>query len=268
MIIVLCSKSRYKSYIENYINKANNAQQNDESMQSPINCDGFYYTMQSYFDNKQIAVSVCKEILKLYKSLNTNNKKLTKCNEYKKDCGFFNYWVNLRISKSIINGSQCVNYIYNGIDSQFMQSNFFYSNSDNIYDIDKNELDKMNILYRLYENYSELKTIINATRQQDKRSLLPFSTECCTDYIQAKYICNDDDNNESTFCQKLKSFESEYEKLYQEFDRKRSEFSDNLIKLSECPNNKIITTAVTGTVVGLIPLFGVLYKVSNLNNKQ
>ncbi|KMZ88774.1 hypothetical protein PVBG_06278 [Plasmodium vivax Brazil I] len=243
-------------------------QYNNESSQFSSNCKNFSDTMKSSFKDKQIAISVCEDIMKLYKSLNTNNKELTQCNEYKNDCGFFNYWVNFKISKNIINGSHCIYYIYNGIDSQFTESNFFYSNSDNIYDIDKNELDKMNILYRLYENYSELKTIINATRQQDKRSLLPFSTECCTDYIQAKYICNDDDNNESTFCQKLKSFESEYEKLYQEFDRKRSEFSDNLIKLSECPNNKIITTAVTGTVVGLIPLFGVLYKVSNLNNKQ
>ncbi|KMZ98955.1 hypothetical protein PVNG_05667 [Plasmodium vivax North Korean] len=199
--IFLNMYKKHKTYIENYINKANNAQQNDESMQSPINCDGFYYTMQFYFDNKQIAVSVCKEILKLYKSLNTNNKKLTKCNEYKKDCGFFNYWVNLRISKSIINGSQCVNYIYNGIDSQFSDSDFFDTNFDLIYDIDQDELNKMNILYSLYEKYSKLKTIISTISEQNKKQLLASSSECCTDYIQANHMCNGSNrNNNSKFC--------------------------------------------------------------------
>ncbi|KMZ76590.1 hypothetical protein PVIIG_05973, partial [Plasmodium vivax India VII] len=55
-------------------------------------------------------------------------------------------------------------------------------------------------------------------------------------------------------------FKSKYDKLDENVVEKGSDVYDYFIKLSECPNNKIVTTAVTGTVVGLIPLLGVLYK--------
>ncbi|KMZ96416.1 hypothetical protein PVNG_05951, partial [Plasmodium vivax North Korean] len=75
------------------------------------------------------------------------------------------------------------------------------------------------------------------------------------------YICNDGNNiKNSKFCEKLNTFISKYKDLYTKVDNQGPEFSNNFIKLEECPNTKIITTAVTGTVVGLIPLLGVLYK--------
>ncbi|SCA81847.1 Plasmodium vivax Vir protein, putative [Plasmodium vivax] len=130
-----------------------------------------------------------------------------------------------------------------------------------IYDIDKDDLYKLNILYSLYEKYSKLNAITYDNLDQDKQSLYSHSTACCNDYNKAKYICNDDNkNNNSKFCDKLNDFKSKYDKLEEKVVQQGSEFSDYFIKLSVCPNNKIITTAVTGTVVGLIPLFGVLYK--------
>ncbi|KMZ76709.1 hypothetical protein PVIIG_05708, partial [Plasmodium vivax India VII] len=67
-------------------------------------------------------------------------------------------------------------------------------------------------------------------------------------------------NNNSKFCQELNKFESKYNELDGKVREQASELSDYFIRLSECPNTKIITTAVTGSIIGLIPLFGVLYK--------
>ncbi|KMZ96086.1 hypothetical protein PVNG_05995 [Plasmodium vivax North Korean] len=132
-----------------------------------------------------------------------------------------------------------------------------------IYDINKDDLYEMNILYRLYMNYKVLDTILENASNEVKVKSLSHSTACCKDYLEARYIC-DTSKNESNipFCNKLKVFKTKYDELVQKVIKQGSEVSDYLIKLEECPDNKIITTAVTGTVVGLIPLFGVLYKVS------
>ncbi|SCA59853.1 Plasmodium vivax Vir protein, putative [Plasmodium vivax] len=153
--------------------------------------------------------------------------------------------------------------VYNGIEGQFsvnsdinININYDYINS-----INEDYLYKMNILYNLYQNYVELNAIDYKKPEQDKQKLLILSTACCTDYNKAKYICNGDNKDNNTkFCEKLTAFQSKYDKLYEEAAGKGSDYSKNFIRLSECGNNKIITTAVTGTVVGLIPLLGVLYK--------
>ncbi|CAI7723950.1 PIR protein [Plasmodium vivax] len=245
--------------IENYINKVNSAQNNGATIDNPSDCDNFSTSSQSKFTNSTIAKNTCVELVKLYKSINSLKENLTSDKNYKNDCAFFNYWVNFRISKNIINESDCIKNIYNGIESQCHSDFNNMLDPSVIYDIDKDELDKMNILYSLYEKYSKLKTIIEDTSDQ-KKQVLTLSTECCAEYIQAKYICNGDSNNKSKFCEKLDKFKTNYDNLYREVEGKGSDFSDNFMTLSNCPNSKIITTAVTGSVIGLIPLFGVLYK--------
>ncbi|KMZ76565.1 hypothetical protein PVIIG_06203 [Plasmodium vivax India VII] len=249
--------------IENYINKVNSAQNNGATIDNPSDCDNFSTSSQSKFTNSTIAKNTCVELVKLYKSINSLKEMLTGNPNYKNDCRFFNYWVNFKITKSRSNEYHCVSDLYNAIESQCYIDFPNRLDVSVIYDIKKDDLYKMNILYNLYENYIKLKNIIDTDSRLEKQSLLPHSTACCTDYIEAKYICNGgNNNNSSTFCKKLGTFESKYEQLYQKFNEKTSEFSDDLIKLSECPNTKIITTAVTGSIIGLIPLFGVLYKVS------
>ncbi|VUZ93678.1 PIR protein [Plasmodium vivax] len=246
--------------IENYINKVNSAQNNGATIDNPSDCDNFSTSSQSKFTNSTIAKNTCVELVKLYKSINSLKEMLTGNPNYKNDCRFFNYWVNFKITKSRSNEYHCVSDLYNAIESHCYIDFPNRLDVSVIYDIKKDDLYKMNILYNLYENYIKLKNIIDTDSRLEKQSLLPHSTACCTDYIEAKYICNGGNNNSSTFCKKLRTFESKYEQLYQKFNEKTSEFSDDLIKLSECPNTKIITTAVTGSIIGLIPLFGVLYK--------
>ncbi|CAI7718694.1 hypothetical protein PVPAM_050008700 [Plasmodium vivax] len=252
--------------IVDYINKANNYENDDESGNISSNCDKFSSTWSTWFKNKLIAKSVCEELIKLYKSLDVLKAKSACSEDYKNECGFFNYRVNFKITESRGNKHKCASELYNAIESYFMDGSINYVNLYFIYDIDNNDLNKMNILYNLYENYSKLKAIEYKNEEQDKQQLLTHSSACCPDYIEANYICNPDNrDNNRKFCEKLDKFKTKYDDLYNEVVPKGSDYSKNFIKLSECPNTKIITTAVTGTVVGLIPLFGVLYKVSQLN---
>ncbi|SCA83705.1 Plasmodium vivax Vir protein, putative [Plasmodium vivax] len=160
------------------------------------------------------------------------------------------------------NEGNSVRDLYDHLESQITGIGGFSIYLDFICDINKDDLNKMNILYRLYKNYTDLYDILDNSSQQVKETSLSLSTSCCKDYLEARYICDTSKtNSNSPFCNNLEIFKSKYEReIYNKVDQKESDFSDYFIKLSECPNNKIITTAVTGTVVGLIPLLGILYK--------
>ncbi|KNA02188.1 hypothetical protein PVNG_06063 [Plasmodium vivax North Korean] len=215
----------------------------------------------SYFTDKERAKVICKQIIKLYDSL--NGCKNTSNSGYNIKCSkFLNYWINFKLRESMKNEDDSFCNVYNGIESQFTGPVEYIINLYLIYHIDSDELDKMNILYSLYDKYTDIDNILKNTSPVDKRSLLNLSTACCTDYIKAKYICNGDDNrnDNSKFCDELDSFRKKYENIYSRVNEKGPGISDYFIKLSECPNNKIITTAVTGSIIGLIPLLGVLYK--------
>ncbi|SCA83497.1 hypothetical protein, conserved [Plasmodium vivax] len=247
--------------IENYIKKANDAQQNKATTEITSNCEGFYMTMKSSFEDKQIGVSVCESIIKLYKNLNNLKAESTCSKDYKNECGFFNYWVNSKIAESMSNESNSIQTIYNGIESQFSTVDGYGININFICNINKDDLHKMNILYRLYKNYTDLNDILDNLIPDVKVKSLSLSTACCTDYIKASYICNHDNKKKNPiFCEKLEAFESKYKQLNQKVNKQGSDFSNYFIKLSDCSNNKIISTAVTGSIIGLIPLLGVLYK--------
>ncbi|EDL42663.1 variable surface protein Vir30, putative [Plasmodium vivax] len=255
------AKCRYDFFdnISNYMKDGKSIEDTVRSVDASKYCDSFSSATASQLGDKENAKYICEIFTKLCNHF-PNCKKQEQNTSYKQNCGLLNYWLNMKLNDDKINGKTCVLEIENTIQSQC--SDIFEFNFDSLnflYDIKKEELHKMNILYSLYQNYSKLKNIIENKSGPEKTSLLPHSTACCADYNKAKYICSDD-NNKITFCKKLVTFESKYDELYNTFKGKKSEFSDDLIKLSECTDNKIITTAVTGTVVGLIPLFGVLYK--------
>ncbi|GAB70066.1 hypothetical protein PCYB_008150 [Plasmodium cynomolgi strain B] len=104
----------------------------------------------------------------------------------------------------------------------------------------------MNILYSLYKKYSKFNDIIDDKLMLDKQSFLSLSTNFCNDYIEASYI-------------------TKYEEIYNKLRGKSIEYSNNFIKLSECEKTNTMTTALIGTTFGLIPFFGVLYKVKEIN---
>ncbi|KMZ96360.1 hypothetical protein PVNG_06230 [Plasmodium vivax North Korean] len=231
-------------------------------VESAEGCSSFSERWSNEPDNKKIAKNICDNLVRLYKYLSNEKADYKSDINYEKDLAYIRYWVNWKIYKGNFKDNISVSFFYDLVESHALGklNNYIYINIIN--NINENELNKMNILYNLFEKYSELKSIVDTNLEHGKHSLLPLSTACCTHYIKANYICNGDNkNNNPKFCDKLVTFESQYEQLYNEVLQKGSDYYKNFIKLSECPNNKIITTAVTGTVVGLIPLLGVLYKV-------
>ncbi|KMZ77310.1 hypothetical protein PVIIG_06118 [Plasmodium vivax India VII] len=183
---------------------------------------------------------------------------------YKKDSNFVNYWLNYKIRESKLNGSVCVNKFSQGMEQQCVETLKLNYSSDFIYHIDEEDFQKMKLLYILYENYSILNKLINNSTSEEPKLLLDPSNNCYDNYKKARNMCYDKNNK---FCQKLEKFKSKYEALYTILETKDEEFSKNFKRLPEDENSKIISTATIGSVVGLIPLFGVLYRVSKLNIK-
>ncbi|KMZ88782.1 hypothetical protein PVBG_06218 [Plasmodium vivax Brazil I] len=251
--------------IVNYIDKAKSAESNAEPSNAVSECNSFMETSGSYFTVEETAKRICQQYVKLYNSLTDCKINSSSNPNYQKCRDFLNYWVNFKLIEIMKKEYHSVINVHGHLESQITFSNLGI-NIVCIHDINKDDLYKMNILYRLYKNYTDLDTILESRSNTVKKTSLSLSTACCKDYLEARYICDTSKNNSnSPFCNKLNDFKSKYDKLDDKFVREPSEISDYLIKLSECPNTKIISTAVTGTVVGLIPLLGVLYKVSELN---
>ncbi|KMZ95086.1 hypothetical protein PVMG_05613 [Plasmodium vivax Mauritania I] len=194
--------------------------------------------------------NICENFFKLY-------KKLTKVNVFDvKDWGFLNYWLNFKIGQ-FNNNNICVKEFYNHMESQCVDIIESLLYKDLIYNIKEEDLNKMNLLYGLHENYRTVNNIISNNQQDKLDLLLETSTKCCSDYIYANYLCNDKENK---FCTELKNFKTTYEKLYNQLGEKSPEYSNNFIQLTQCDNNTV-STAVIGTTVGLVPLLVALYKV-------
>ncbi|KMZ95000.1 hypothetical protein PVMG_05761 [Plasmodium vivax Mauritania I] len=200
--------------------------------------------------NSEIGKNICENFLKLY-------KKLPNGNEYKeKNWGFLNYWLNFELGK--VNKNICVKNFYDDMESQCHGNFQGLVTDDRMYNVKKDDLIKMNLLYGLYENYKKLDNILS-TNQQGKSDLLSeYSNKFCSYYVEANYLCNYEDNK---FCEQLQSFKTKYEGLYSKLNGKSPEYSNNFIKLSECKNTNVISTALIGTTVGLVPLLVGIYKV-------
>ncbi|VUZ99849.1 PIR protein [Plasmodium vivax] len=240
--------------IDKYITEAKNIENSIRDNTSDANCNNFSNQHKS-LGNKEKLKSLCNRFAILNKLLNANKK------ENHNHCSFLNYWLNSELSQTWFSEDDCISFVYNGMESQLFSNPEYTSLNCKLHNINKDELNKMELLYNLYKNYGKLNTIIDSQPEQNKQEILTLSTQCCTDYNYVSYICNPgNNNNHQNFCEKLNDFKLKYEELYQKVDEKPSEISNNFIKLEECSNTKIITTAVTGTVVGLIPLLGVLYK--------
>ncbi|CAG9479584.1 unnamed protein product [Plasmodium vivax] len=244
-----------------YIDKADNAKIDSISGVDYSCCNSFSSIMKSKLKTEENAKSICKQFIKLHKSL-THIEEQSNDHNYKKDSSFLNYWVNTVIRENRTYDKNCAHDFSDLMESHCEKIFSINVLSNLLYDIKDDELNKINILYSLYEKYSKLKIIIDSKSEQNKQEILALSNQCCTDYNKARYICNIDNNNSnnSIFCTKLSKFITIHDELDSKLVGPGYDFSDYFIKLSKCPNTKIITSAVTGTVVGLIPLIGVLYK--------
>ncbi|KMZ77011.1 hypothetical protein PVIIG_06541 [Plasmodium vivax India VII] len=130
-----------------------------------------------------------------------------------------------------------------------------------MFNIFEEDLKKMKLLHSLYTNYSKLNSILSNTSPKIQQSLLEPSSDFYDNYKKARNMCFGENNK---FCQKLENFKSKYQSAYVKVHEKVEEFSKNFKPLPEDVSIKIISTATIGTTVGLIPLFGVLYKFTPL----
>ncbi|KMZ83989.1 hypothetical protein PVBG_06166 [Plasmodium vivax Brazil I] len=237
---------------------------NSVNLEPKDNNDCANFSNQHAKSFTEIGKNICEQFLKLYKSLPNLKNNISNGSCSKKNCGFLNYWLNFELKKH--NQNTCVNVFHNGIESQCNNTIDNILPNNVIYNIDEDHLYKIDKLYNLYSNYTKLKAIIGSSLEKDKQERLQLSTKCCADYNEVSYICKDDNkNNEDNieFCEKLDIFKNNYEKLYTQLGEEGSEISNSFKKLTECGNTRIIATAILGSVAGIIPLMGGLYKVKN-----
>ncbi|CAG9485369.1 unnamed protein product [Plasmodium vivax] len=237
-----------------YIESSDNLNSNTTILDAQDNCTTFSKVYTS--SNIAIGKKLCELFIKLYRSF--TNVTQESHEDYKKEWHFLNYWLNINISEKKLNEDTCATNFCEGLGNHCIYTFFMTSFPPPIiYNIREEDLNKMNLLYGLYENYRTVNNILSKTQDDKLDLLLKTSTKCCSDYTEAKYLCNGGNNK---FCIQLEKFKTKYEELYSTVNGKDPEYSKNFIKLSECKNNNIMTTTLVGTTVGLVPLLVGLYK--------
>ncbi|KMZ89811.1 hypothetical protein PVMG_06166 [Plasmodium vivax Mauritania I] len=203
---------------------------------------------------------VCEHFIKLYNSL-PNIKKKGDPN-YEKDLKFLNYWLNFKLIQSRINETTCVNNFASLMEGYLWGPLPSYYSSDFAYNIKEEDLNKMNILYNLYKNYSKIQSALQNEPCKPEDLKLDCSNECFLEYKLHRSRCRGVQNK---FCKELETFKTNYENLYEKVEAKGKDCSKFFKRLPENENSNIISISLLGSGLGSISLFGILYKVKELN---
>ncbi|KNA01704.1 hypothetical protein PVNG_04730 [Plasmodium vivax North Korean] len=263
MIILIHRNYDFFDIIDDYIKDGEVISNDKVPSEKLINCISFSHVYTKEV-NSDIGKDICEQFLKLYTSIPNLKDNNRNYENYKKDWNFVNYWLNDKIRESQLNGTICAKYFSEGLEHHCTYTFNFVDISDFIYHIVEEDFKKMKLLYSLYTNYSKLNSILSNTSPKVQQSLLEPSSDFYDNYKKARNMCFGRNNK---FCQKLENFKSKYESSYIKVHEKGEKFSKNFKPLPEDENSNIISTATIGSIVGLIPLFGVLYKVRKLNTK-
>ncbi|KMZ96047.1 hypothetical protein PVNG_05985 [Plasmodium vivax North Korean] len=231
----------------------------DPHAKSSNGCTSFSTLYKS--KNANIAKDICEEFTKLYRSLSPSNVNPTSDINYKNDCGFLNFWINSKFRESGFNGTTCIKDFFEGMEMHCLDTFPVGSPLDFIYDINEDDLIKMNKLYKLHEKRRRIEDILTNQPDMQPNISLTLNKELLADYRTFRSKCNGNDND---FCKSLQDFKERYEKLYSIFQGKGEEYSKYFTHLTEEGNNDIILTPLLGSTAGLIPLLGILYKVIEL----
>ncbi|SBT55804.1 PIR Superfamily Protein [Plasmodium ovale wallikeri] len=176
------------------------------------------------------------------------------------DCAFINYWLNDKLRGINIDTSICVNTFYNKIKAN--NEGIFKNTSleKKLYNIEKNNLEKMRKLYDLYKIKSKISIAITEGAQpEESASCLSYAKECYKKYKEAVINCSEAC---SYFYDLLTDFKNKYKEELTPFADSPSscnykelfEFEDYRTLLREYesgPFKNIITLPV------LIPMCGV-----------
>ncbi|VUZ99930.1 PIR protein, partial [Plasmodium vivax] len=212
-------------------------------------CDN--YSNIHSLGNKEKANILCNNFSRLNKFL------VSIKNEVHSYCNFLNYWFNSELSQTWFSKKESISDVYNGMETYLYTNQEYSPLNCELCNINKDELNKMKILYNLHEKRIEIHNIVNSQEQFEENKLHEPSTECFTNYNKGLAMCN---NKEEKFCMLLENFKAEYRKLYPMVEKKGHDYSKYFKRLSGNENSNVVSTAVTGSIVGLIPLFAVLYK--------
>ncbi|VUZ98034.1 PIR protein [Plasmodium vivax] len=236
--------------IKTYTKNAENLFSDNTPVEPSKHCTSFSTEYQH--QNPETAKVICEEFTKLYNSLSPNN---TKPN-YKNDCLFLNYWLNFRLMESNINGTDCVKNFGNAMKTHCTDTFGSLSSLNFIYDIDNDNLNKMNKLYKLHHHIIKMHNILIKNLEGESISALTLSDELLANYRTFTSMCN---GNNNELCKSLQDFKKLYKQLYDHAQRKGEPYSNYVIQLTE-GNNNIITTPLLCSIGGLIPLLGILYR--------
>ncbi|KMZ96073.1 hypothetical protein PVNG_06434 [Plasmodium vivax North Korean] len=189
---------------------------------------------------------------------------------YINDWTFLNYWLNYELNKSPFYKNIFVNEFYNNMENYILHIlGYVFFINDEIYDINKDELDKIHILFNLYSNYYGIINEGNIVCKT-KDICLDFSNKCAEEYKKGIIKC---ENIDSDFCRNIDQFKRKYVSL-KESDKSKDDFNSNeLIPLptydqalqeyhSEL-NRKItiVTISILCSIFGIILILFYLYKV-------
>ncbi|EDL42628.1 variable surface protein Vir30, truncated, putative, partial [Plasmodium vivax] len=184
--------------IERYIKDGKSIEDIIPTVVPSSDCNSFSKIWGIKSGNEIMAKNICNILVSIYKYFKNGNDRYGFESNYKEDFTFLNYWVNWKIHEGMFNENTTVKDFYDYIGSHALSELNYDVSNTLIYDIDKDDLYKLNILYSLYEKYSKLNAITYDNLDQDKQSLYSHSTACCNDYNKAKYICNDDNKNNNS----------------------------------------------------------------------
>ncbi|KMZ83538.1 hypothetical protein PVBG_00618 [Plasmodium vivax Brazil I] len=169
--------------------------------------------------NRDITRNICEEFLKLYNFLKSSQEVQQ---NYKR---FLNYWLNIRIHEDKPNENICVKQFYDDMENYCVKTLQYFVSTNIFYDMDKDELDKMNILYNLYYNYYKIFNYNNIVCD-GKSSCSQYTNNCLKYYGDGIIKCPT--GKTDNFCRKLDDFRDKYEKL-----QKGTDISNNGYKPSD-----------------------------------
>ncbi|SBS90729.1 PIR Superfamily Protein [Plasmodium ovale curtisi] len=159
---------------------------------------------------------ICKDFLYMYNYLNKINKSRKEDKTITgEDCHFMNYWLNVNLRDKNIDGKICVNEFYDKLKS--MDASFFSSTTkleEHLHVIDKDTLENMKLLYKLYDNAVKIISIINTqyyTDEEEKnkkqKSCSEYTNECDKDFKEAMDRCL---SSNIDYYNALKNFKDDY----------------------------------------------------------
>ncbi|SBT51555.1 PIR Superfamily Protein [Plasmodium ovale wallikeri] len=205
-----CINSNYYETLLQYVEK------NSSEVKKEKKCDNLRTSMT--FFKSSSATEICQEFKFLYKAFSIYSGKKTAENDpfSNYDCDFMNYWLNYKLRENVSGGSINVKDFYNEIKSKDDED---LSKNKELHDymhiIDLDILENMKLLYKLYDNAVNIKSIIDnevyindEQKNKEKESCSKYTKECDEKYKEAMNRCL---SSNVDFYHALKYFKDSYD---------------------------------------------------------